>query len=363
MESIFLETKPDGWETFAYSNGWAWNFCRRYRISDQCKTDSKSEPRSVREPRIRLQHMRYLALQNVDMNIPQDPFWGNFPPELHFSWDQIPAPFAVPCGRSLNPVNTPCHVNAMEFLGGTGKAECGLTRRQASVHLTIRAVGPQIVPPVIILKGVDVFRTREELEAFERLHCVRVYFQKKAWADTPFLMWYVTEVFVPALRAAGIYRPVLAVMDGLSSHETPAMRALMQLHGIIPFVTAAGCTDVAAPVDRHVGAFLKTTMRVCYKSAVKADSHLWRGTGPGGLASVATGSAASRRRVLMAQWVEQAWGEIVKREYLLFRAFVGTGCLMGRKGENGISMRGFGGYHILAELSRSEVVGLECANA
>ena len=109
--------------------------------------------------------------------------------------------------------------------------------------------------------------------------------------------------------------------------------------------------------------YLKKMMRACYKAAVRADSHLWRGTGAGGLASVAGGSAASKRRVMMATWLEGAWGEIVKRERLLSRAFVGTGCLMGREGANRISMRGFEGYHIVAELSRMVVPGLQCANA
>jgi hypothetical protein len=80
MLSILQETQPMGWEQFGASNGWCWNFCRRYNITSQCKTDGKSEPRVMREPRIREQHMRYLEIQRAELGLVKDPNWGNFPP-------------------------------------------------------------------------------------------------------------------------------------------------------------------------------------------------------------------------------------------------------------------------------------------
>jgi hypothetical protein len=273
--------------------------------------------------------------------------WGHFHPSQHWSWDQIPLPFAVPYARSLNPKNESCHISQNEYLGATGKPSCGLTKRQATLHVTLRASGPQIVPAVVIFRNKTPFRTKRELEEFEKLHNVRVYFNAKAWADTKFMLWFIEEVFVKALRDHGLLdQGHLCIMDGLSSHETSDVKELMQKYKLLHFITAPGCTDVSSPVDHHVGAMFKVVIRRFYNQAVENNSHLWRGDGHGGLVSVTTGKAASERRILMARWVSMAWDNISTRSNFILQAFLSTGCLMLASGANLIKMRGFEGYSV-----------------
>ena len=47
---ILMAEKPEGWETFKYSNCWSAKFCKRYRISDQAKTNKKLLPLAGRLP-------------------------------------------------------------------------------------------------------------------------------------------------------------------------------------------------------------------------------------------------------------------------------------------------------------------------
>jgi hypothetical protein len=37
-------SKPPGWELFKYSKGWVWNFCKRWGITEQCRTNKKDIP-------------------------------------------------------------------------------------------------------------------------------------------------------------------------------------------------------------------------------------------------------------------------------------------------------------------------------
>jgi hypothetical protein len=345
MKNILKQTRPPGWNAFKGSNGWAWNFCKRFNLSTQCKTDGKSETQEVREPKIRDQHLRYLALQQ---GLPQTHWaWGHFLPNQHWSWDQIPLPFSVPRRRSLNPKGEHCHISQSEFLGATGKSECGLSKRQATLHLTLRSQGPQIVPAVVIFKGKTPFRSQRELSEYEALHNVRVYFNKKAWVDTKFMLWFLKEVFCPALLEHGLLgQSQLCIMDGLSSHKTEPVKDFMRENQLFDFITAPGCTDVSSPVDHHVGALFKQLIRSSYEKAVETNSHLWRGDGDGGLESVVTGAAASERRILMAKWVSIAWANISVRSDFLLKSFLSTGCLMMVNGENHVKMRGFPDYKI-----------------
>jgi hypothetical protein len=38
---ILEASKPDGWDTFKFSKGWVWNFCKRFDINKQCATNKK----------------------------------------------------------------------------------------------------------------------------------------------------------------------------------------------------------------------------------------------------------------------------------------------------------------------------------
>ena len=159
-------------------------------------------------------------------------------------------PFSSPRKRSLNPIGTACKINSV--------LSAGLSKRQCSIHLTIRAWGKQIVPPVIIFKGKGLTQTDEEMIAWARLNHVLVYYQRRAWCDSSFFEWWILNVFNKYIRESGDLDEQLLMLDNLGAHMTENNMDLMISLGIVPFYLAKNCTDVAAPVDHHVGCYLKT---------------------------------------------------------------------------------------------------------
>lgn len=172
MKKILRTFRPWGYSTFKASQGWLWRFCRRWKISSQAKTDGKTESAECRKIKIEEVINAYKDIQSQGFN---DPVFGRFSPEQHWSVDQIPFSFSHPRRRSLNSIGTHCRIS--------GVVRANWARRQASIQLTIRAVGEQLVPPVIILKGTGKEIKPEELEHILGLQRVLVYYQPKAWCD------------------------------------------------------------------------------------------------------------------------------------------------------------------------------------
>ena len=101
------------------------------------------------------------------------------------------------------------------------------SKRQATIHLTIRASGPQVVPPVLIVTGRGMRGTPEEIAHWLGLKHVLVYYQPKAWCDRHFQAWYLLNVFDKYIKKSGDFREQLLCLDNLSSHKTPEVLELM----------------------------------------------------------------------------------------------------------------------------------------
>lgn len=172
MRKILNVLRPLGYSTFKTSNGWLWRFCSRWRITSQAKTDGKTETAENRKEKILQVIEEYRLLQRSS---PQtDPVFGRFSPDRHWATDQIPISLSHPRKRSLNPKGQPCRISSV--------VRKALARRQATIQLTIRAQGEQIVPPVVILSGKGLRLSHEELQCMLGLE-VEVYYQPKAWCD------------------------------------------------------------------------------------------------------------------------------------------------------------------------------------
>ena len=168
--------------------------------------------------------------------------------------DQIPLPFILARNSSLN------HIGHEAWVASVGG--CGLRKRQATLMPTIRAQGKQIVPLVIIFRGTGAGIKDTELEYYRSLPGIVVKFQPKAWCDERVMVWYVREVLVPALAAAGISREILMFLDNLGAHKTDYALEAMRAVGVYFEFTAPGCTDVCAPVGN-----LQTSLsRVCVRA-------------------------------------------------------------------------------------------------
>jgi hypothetical protein len=189
---------------------------------------------------------------------------------------------------------------------------------------------------VLIIRGVGRRQVQEELRAYARLANVKVFFQKKAWCDTTFYRWWLVHVFNKSIRDSGDLRDQLLFLDHYGVHNSAINVELARDLGVVPFFLAKNCTDVAAPVDHHVGCLLKVRMKKFYEKDLEKNYILWRGCGEEGVFSVL---GASERRIKIAQWLDAAWSELRVMDVFLWRAFVSTGCLMGMRGENDIKMR------------------------
>ena len=191
---------------------------------------------------------------------------------------------------------------------------------------TIRALGIQIVPLVLIFRGTGEQITAEEWAFYDSLENITVVFQPKAWCDQDVMLWYLTDVLAPALIKHGLAtEDQLILLDNLGSHKTPTVQRAMDALGLLPFYTAPGCTDVGAPVDHHVGNRLKKYMRDQYEADCEPGRNydLWRN---------ATYNAenealcAKNRRKLMAKWAADAWNDLILNNVqALFNAFLHTG--------------------------------------
>ena len=79
-------------EKFRASSGWLRRFARRNKLTPRSKTNVKLEPLSVRLPSIRHFHrgLRKLLKTPISEDIPLDPVWGRYTPDLRFNMDQVP---------------------------------------------------------------------------------------------------------------------------------------------------------------------------------------------------------------------------------------------------------------------------------
>ena len=319
---------------FTASNGWLWRFQRRWRISSSCRTDKVRQSDAVRAVLMDRFLDCYLDVQNhlFDASV-DDTAYGHFRPNQHWNTDQIPVPFAMPCKRTLNSIGDRAPTRQ--------DVPSGLSKRQATIHLTLRADGEQIVPPVLIVRGTGIRITEEEKNHYRSLKHVVVYFQKKAWADGDFILWYFEEVFVPALKKHGLMDDQIVFLDNLGSHKVDYVKEYMMSNGLYPMYLPPNMTDVCQPVDRHIGGNLKTKMKRLYTEHKKTHSALW--SAYSGRNSCNDSLDANKRRMLIATWLDDSWIEM--RETTNFRnAFESTGCLMERNGTNKINLVGFQAY-------------------
>ena len=326
---VLRESKPDGWDFFKFSNTWASNFCRRYNISNQCAYNSKAKDVVEREELIKQFHV---LLQHWQASGPRRcPKYGRFTPRLMFHVDQIPLPFASGCRRTLNPVNSgSCRICA--------PSTSGLEKRQATLQLWICAdiTNPQPIRPAIIFRGSRGGRLPKARESalYDSLVNICVHFQKCAWADGDFCMENLLNVNSD-LAAAG-YMPneeILAGMDNHAAQRTPAMMQAYADLGMHPLFTPAGCTDCVSPIDHHVGRFIQNFMSRRYDDEIQRNPDAWMAVDESEELEDPHCRSAETRRMLLAQWLSDAWTDLqLNHGHLLRSAFVQTGFLVAMDG-------------------------------
>jgi hypothetical protein len=298
------EYGEDGWD-FQLSNGWAGGFVRRFNISCQLRTEKKMRSAVERLASINSFHTN---LAWVQRKYPQRcPVWGAFPPHMMWNADHIPMPFCINLKRSFNSKNSPCWI---AVLGASG-----LDKRQCTVHPCIRGSGEQLMPPFIIFRGLCNITTDEQ-NKLNALKNIKWAFQKKAWADTRYSrMWLRT--FAKVLKDNNLSDQLL-FLDDLSCQSVESFRTLCVESDVIPFPVPPGLTDLLQPVDHHVGAQLKRIMNGFYKIELELNYDDWRNYKRN------KSLDAMHRRVLMATWLDAAWGHLKDHPKVLEDSFTHT---------------------------------------
>ena len=139
------------------------------------------------------------------------------------------------------------------------------------------------------------------------------------------MTWYVLHILRPALIENGICsEEQLFFLDNLGAHRVDVVAQLLRELNIYPFFTAPGCTDVAAPIDHHVGGLLKTYMRKFYQADCEHSINydIWRNAAYN---KSNKALCALNRRCLIAKWASFSWCNLKHQPDLFLKAFLHTG--------------------------------------
>ena len=115
---------------------------------------------------------------------------------------------------------------------------------------------------------------------------------------------------------------------------------------MVPVFTSANCTDCISPVDQHVGRFIQTPMGRSYRTSVEADQTVWIAGNDNNEIEDPTCSAATDRRMLMAQWLSTAWTDLTtNHSHMIESAFIKTGFKIAKDGSEDhlIDIQGWAG--------------------
>jgi hypothetical protein len=300
---------------FKASEGWCTNFCNRWRISSQCRTNKHKQSVTERLPQIRKFHQWLIyGLQRSEPE--RCPKYGRFPPNRMFHMDQVPLPFSPGSDRTLNMIGEAC-----EMLQPGGSSS---TKRFCTLQVTICAEADGEQPNIEIY-----FRTAgKRLSAAERtlyasLPNVNIRWQPKAWCDERIAMEWL-EYFRGATIELG---EILLGMDNHSAQCTAQCRAFMEMMGIVPAYTPPNCTDCTSPVDCNVGQTIKLKIAKLYDADYSKHPDQWE------LPKREGGLSDSAKRMLVAQWVSTAWQDVAtNHKHLIRSSFVKTGFLLAKDG-------------------------------
>jgi len=207
----------------------------------------------------------------------------------------------------------------------------GLDKRQATLHLCIRADGEQFMPPFIIFRGKG-FITPEEVEYLDSLPNIRWAFQENAWANALYSRKWL-RYFASQLHQKWPGEDHLLFLDDLSAQKGARFNKIAMENRIFPFPIPANCTDVLQPVDHNVGARFKNIMNAFYKIDLGTNFERWRDYKNN------NSMTESMRRMSMAFWANEAWA-IVKHEKQFLRQSFSSTVLVKKDSSNSLSLRG-----------------------
>jgi hypothetical protein len=334
FKSIMQTDKPAGFEKFKYSHGWIHSYLKRYRISHQMQTEKKPVANEIRVPLLQAFHRDLCLLQQSAGLNARDPEFGRFAPQSIWNVDQIPFSFMRSHRHSYNPIGEPCWVKT--------QGESGNDKRMATIILTLRGQGEQIIKPFILFKGEGCLSKDllDELNAYD----IPYGFNTKAWANGPACLDYLQYFSKHVKLACPEFKEHLLLLDGLGTQCTFEFIQLAMDLNIMPLHFPPNCTHLVQPVDHRVAAWLKNVMAQLFKKEESIMSTEWDRYRENGSLT------AQYKRATMLDWVQRSWTELKTRVDFLSRSFTSTGCLITLSGKHSIKFKDIPNYEFTAPL-------------
>jgi len=295
---------------FSFKRTWFSAFLRRHGLSLRRSSNRSCDSAESTVPAAREFHKSLYHFLNKDNR--ENVRWGRYPCSNRYNFDQVPLPLVCDARRART-VDTKGAKRVW-----VRQPRGGLDKRQATVHLTLRAEGIQ-PKPILVFRGLGKRISKAERLCWDPR--VSVLFQKKAWVDR-----------AVALEIAEIYAREDAIendeenlffCDNLDAQAVPAFRqAMAQKGGGLVWLVPPRKTEYFQPVDAGAGSHLKALVAKHLDMMLENDSvfcEKW----------CASALSASDIRILLTRLVGQAFQDMCTARQNPFRCyFEKTGCLL-----------------------------------
>lgn len=309
------------------SNGWLEKFLRRYAISCQIQTEKKGMCNALRVPLLQAFHYELCVIQQGEGLNVRDPVFGRFSALCMWNTDQIPLYFIKSGRRSYNPISDACWVL---------NQGSSLDKRMATLILTLRAEGEQIVKPFILFHGAGHLSAAflAELNAYG----IPYAFNEKAWANSDSCVDHLRYFHSVVSEKCPEFKEHLLFLDGLSSQSTSRFIELALDLNILPVYFPANCTHLVQPVDHRIAAWFKRQMHELYLVEEQLMHDLW--------ANYRLNKTLNPQylRRTMLNWTKFCWEALQQKPNFITRSFISTGCLITLKGEHAITFQDIDNY-------------------
>jgi len=218
--------------------------------------------------------------------------YGHFAYDRRFNMDSVSLPFDVSAQGSTWASADERASGIIHIRGGRS----GWEKRQATWHVCMSADpdGPH-PSTAIIFRGVGHVTEVEKLSYDPDVH---VLWQRKAWLDRNSLDTWLQEVWGPFVRHKFVAKePLLLVCDAVDAQRRRSFKNELAKVRTTHFLGEPTFTHVWQTVDRHTGKILKNMYSDIQLEYLTVDENWDK------YVSLKTWE----RRVLMTQWVGEAW--------------------------------------------------------
>jgi len=301
---------------FSFSNTWFKGFKDRFRIALRCKTKQAQKPpedfRKKIEAWLQFNRRNMVITPLSDCGTACSPVVltvGRFKLSQIANMDQTPVAFEFLSSRTY------------DFKGASTvwikEQRSWWDRRQATLQVCVFADGIMRCKPLLIFYGDPIGDKRRRTE--EKLYDPRVCtaFNKTAWADATNLKDWVKKQYATASPYfTSENEPRFLSLDAFAPQMTNSLRQEFKKLNCTTSYIPGGCTGFVQVLDVALNKELKAL--IAQQASDHADKYHDRYER--GDFSVAD------RRVLLTQWVAEAWKELHKKyQHVIIKTFRSVG--------------------------------------